>query len=221
MLCDLTIPKFNAHTNAHIKSVLAVCTLFICLVGYTFNAAAAKEPLPSPQETVPLLLNSGEVQTAEAEISILLWFENGDIPYETLIKRPMPDWTWTYNELQVGNKYAAVTLSGHRTINKNEEINLYNWYIAMAPELAKTGGIVYIDERVAQTMDISAYLSKTNAHPAQWVSTDNLLSIAAHQNHFLTSVLAGQDKINIQLLSRGKNNTGQTVLAIPALLQEF
>lgn len=219
MFFGLTIPKSSAHRI--LNTVLTVCALLICFTGYTSNAAATKEPMESPQETVPLLLNSGEVQATEAEVSILMWFENGHIPYKTLTKRPMPGWTWTYNEYQTGNKKTVVTLSGHRLINKNEEVNLYNWYTAIAPKLAKTSGMIYIDERVAQAIDISAYLSKTNAQPAQWVSTGDMLSIAAHQDRFLTSVLAGQDRINIQLLSRGKNNAGQTVLAIPALLKEF
>jgi len=106
-------------------------------------------------------------------------------------------------------------------INKNEESSLYKWYTTMAQELAKTGGIIYIDERVDQAMDISAYLSKMNALPTQWALIGNLLSIAAYQNDISTNVIAGQDKMNIQLLSRGKNNEGRTVLAIPALLKEF
>ncbi|MFZ3130672.1 MAG: hypothetical protein WA125_06100 [Desulfosporosinus sp.] len=220
MHVGLTMPKSNSYKI--IMPVLMVCTLFIGLGVYALSVVAqTQEPIELQQTTVPLLLNSGEVQTRKAEVSILLWFENGDIPPETWIKRPTPDWIWTYNELQTGSEKAAATLSGQRLIDKNEESNLYKWYTTMVPELAKTGGLIYLDERVDQVMDISAYLSKTNALPAQWALIGNMLSIAAYQNYFLTSVLAGQDRINIQLLSRGKNTEGRTVLAIPALLKEF
>lgn len=181
----------------------------------------AKDSNANPQSAVPLLLNAGEIKAMEAEVSILLWFENGDIPYETMTNIPLSDWTWKYNELQIGNKKVVATLSGQRVINKNEEREIYEWYTTMEQELAKTGGLIDIDERINQIMDIAAYLSKTNAQPAQWTLMGNMLSIAAYQENIPTSVLAGQDKINLQLLSRGKNNAGQTVLAIPALLKEF
>jgi hypothetical protein len=220
MYVGLTLPKSNFYKITML--VLMVCTLFIGLGVYALSVVAqTKAPIELQQTTVPLLLNSGEVQTKEAEVSIILWFKNGDIPHETWTKRPTSDWIWTYNELQTGSGKAAVTLSGHRLIDKNEENNMYKWYTTMAPELAKTGGLIYLDERVDQAMDISAYLSKTNALPAQWSLIGNMLSIAAYQNYFTTSVFAGQDKINIQLLSRGKNTEGRTVLAIPALLKEF
>lgn len=220
MLVGLTMPELSPYRN--IKKTIIACILIIGLVSYSYRVEMPSiDPAIFSQTTVPLLLNSGEVQTKEAEISIVLWFENGDIPHGTWTKRPTPDWLWTYNELQTGSEKLAVTLSGHRLIDKNEESNLYKWYTTMAQELAKTGGLIYIDERVAEGMDISAYLSKTNAIPSQWALIGNMVSIAAYQNHLLTSVLAGEDRINIQLLSRGKNNEARTVLAIPALLKEF
>lgn len=213
------VPKLSLYKDI-------VMTIFACLLILALLANSSWLEIPSPESklssrnTVPLLLNSGAVQVKEAEVSIILWFENGEIPLGTWTKLPVPDWKWTRNELQTGEK-SPVTLSGHRRFDKNEEIELYQWYSTMQTELAKTGGLIYIDERVDQAMDVSAYLSKTNALPTQWVLIDNLLSIAAYQDEFLTSVLAGQDRINIQLLSRGKNTEGRSVLAIPALLKEF
>lgn len=220
MLADLTVPKLSPSKT--IINTIIACFLIFCLALYSYKLAIPDiDSAISDQATVPLLLNSGEVQTKEAEVSIILWFENEDIPHVAWAKPPMPDWIWAYNELQTGNGKVAVTLSGHRLIDKSEESNLYKWYSTMSQELAKTGGLIYIDERVDESMDISAYLSKTNALPAQWALLGNMLSIAAYQKNFLSSVLAGQDRINIQLLSRGNNTEGRTVLAIPVLLKEF
>jgi hypothetical protein len=204
-----------------IKTIIA-CSLSIGILSCLFGLIVFfKDPVIVTQAAVPLLLNSGEVQTKEAEVSIILWFGKGEIPDGTWTTRPTLDWEWSYNELKTGSETVAATLSGHQLIDKNEERDLYKWYTIMEQELAKTGGLIYIDERVDQAMDISSYLSKTNALPAQWASTDNMVSIAAYQTNFSTSVLAGQDRINIQLLSRGKNTEGRSVLAIPALLKEF
>lgn len=232
MLDGLTVSKLSPYRSIG-KSIIALI-LIIGMVSYFYREGipfgipsenpegfSSANPAGFSQTTIPLLLNSGEVQTREAEVSIVLWFENGDIPDRTWTNLPTMDWKWTYNELQTGPENIAITLSGHQLINKNEEIDLFKWYTNMQQEFARTGGLIYIDERVDQAMDISAYLSKTNALPAQWALIGNMVSIAAYQNNFMTSVLAGQDRINIQLLSRGKNNERRTVLAIPALLQEF
>ena len=220
MLAGLVVPKVTPTMN-RIRTLIA-CVLIIGMFSCTYRAEipVIEAAVLSPT-TIPLLLNSGEVQSKEADVNITLWFENGDVPHGTWTTLPTPDWIWTYTELHTGNGQIAATLSGHRSINKTEENSLYQWYTTMAQELAKTGGLIYLDERVNQAMDISSYLSKTNAQPAQWVLIGNLLSIAAYQNDISTNVLAGQDKINIQLLSRGKSNEGRTVLAIPALLKEF
>ena len=220
MLNRLTVFKLR-YNRTLIKTIIA-CLLVFTLVAYFYRVDNPSQEIGIvSQSSVPLLLNSGEVQAKEAEVSIILWFENGDIPQGTLIKLPIPDWKWTYNKLQSGHEKDPVTISGQQRIDKNEECDLYKWYTTMQTELAKTGGLIYIDERVDQAMDISAYLSKTNALPTQWALIGNLVSIAAYQDDLLASVLAGQDRINIQLLSRGKNTEGRTVLAIPALLKEF
>jgi len=220
MLVTMTAPRVSFPKNI-IKTII-VCFLIISSISYYYNFKMPfNHPAIDTQTTVPLLLNSGEVQAKEADISIILWFENGDVPEDTWTKRPTPDWVWTCKKFQTESNKVAVTLSGHQLIDKKEESNLYKWYTTREKELAKTGGLIYIDERVDQAMDISAYLSKTNALPKEWTLIDNMVSIAAYQKYLLTSVLAGQDRINIQLLSRGKNTEGRTVLAIPALLKEF
>ena len=200
--------------------IVIICTLLFVIWGT--NLRAVIQPNVSVAQTkVPLLINSGLVQAKEAKVTVVLWFENGEIPTDIGLIKPLPDWTWTYKESQTSSGKVAITLSGQRNMDKNEESNLYTWYTIMAQQLVQAGGRIYLDERVPQAIDISAYLSKTNALPAQWDLSDNLVSIAAYQKDISTNVMAGNDRINIQLLSRGKNNEGQTVLAIPALLEEF
>lgn len=181
----------------------------------------SKNAFRSASQEIPLLLNSGIVKSNEAEVSVILWFEHGNIPADVIKNRPLPDWTWDIKQLETENGQEAVTISGHSNLNINKERNLYTWYTNIAQELTKIGGRAYLDERVSQQLDISAFLSKINAQPAQWDLSGNMLSIAAYQNSLNTYVMAGKDRINIQLLSRGRNADGHTVLAIPALLEEF
>lgn len=226
MVVSSALPKPNLYNNiVQIKILLLIMsmiyTLLVTMGTYDPKPVQTKESVPHSQTAVPLLLNSEAVWAKEAEVSVVLWFENGEIPLGIWTTGPMPDWTWTYKESQTTSGKVAVTLSGHHRMNKNEESNLYTWYTIMVRQLAQTGGQIYIDERVPQATDVSAYLSKTNALPAQWALSGSLVSIAAYQKNLPTNVMAGNDRINIQLLSRGKHNEGQTVLAIPVLLKEF
>ena len=206
------------------KVIILLIAWILCigLEAFTLHqGTASRNMVKLPQTEVPLLLNSGVVQTNKAEVSVILWFENGDVPLGISTKGPKSDWVWNHKRLETETGKVAVTLSGHCLIDKNEESNLYTWYNIMAQQLTKTGGQIYLDERVPQAIDISAYLSQTNALPSQWSLLGNTLSIAAYQKSLETSVMAGKDRVNIQLLSRGQNTEGQTVLAIPVLLEEF
>lgn len=202
--------------------LLVICVLCLgCQTSNILGRGHYGETVETITKKIPLLLNSGIVESNEAEASIILWFEEGDIPMEIVKKRPMADWVWTTKTLRTENGKVAKTMFGRHFVNKNEENILFTWYTTMAQELVKAGGKIYFDERVPQTIDVSAYLSKINAFPSQSFYLGNMVSIAAYDYDLNNGVRAGKDRINIQLLSRGKNTEGQSVLAMPALLEEF
>lgn len=215
----------KTNLNRYIRIIIiSLAWILISSFGvYTLRAVAqSKESVQMiPLSGVPLLLNSGIVQANDAEISVILWFENREIPLSIWAKRPTPDWIWTYKELPMENGKVSATLTGQSLLNKNEESNLLAWYTTMVPLIEKAGGKIYLDERIPQAIDISAYLSQIDAFPTQLVLIDNMVSIDAYQDNLEMSVMAGQDRINIQLLSRGTGTEGQSVLAIPVLLKQF
>ncbi|HBV86727.1 MAG TPA: hypothetical protein DEF42_08785 [Desulfosporosinus sp.] len=215
----------NAFRTRHIRAIIIsiIWGLMIGLGIYTNAMSSMKEneTIYLSKQEVPLLLNSGLAESEKADVSIILWFENSEIPFNILTSKPTLDWVWSYKELQIPNEKGSFTLTGQHLIDKNEEQILFAWYTTMAPQIESAGGRIYLDERVPQTIDISAYLSQINAIPTQYILSDNIMSTAAYQDTIETSVMAGQDKINIQLLSRGRNIEGQSVLAIPVLLKQF
>jgi|GEM_PF-658988 len=214
----------NTDRNRYIK-IIIVSLVWTLMISFGIHALRAitqsKETVLNAKAQVPLLLNSGIVQAKDAKVTVILWFEDRDIPLKIRISRPTSDWIWTYKELEIENEKVSATLTGQQSLNKVEENNLLAWYNSMVPKIEKVGGKIYLDERTPQAMDIAAYLSRTNADPSQWVLIDNMISTAAYQKNIGTNVIAGQDQVNIQLLSRGKGNEGQSVLAIPVLVKEF
>ena len=218
--------RLKTYFNRYIR-IMIILLAWILIISSGVPAvravAQSKEAvqIPKLEVEVPLLLNSSLVQAKNAEVTVTLWFENGHIPLVIWRKKPTPDWIWTSKELQMENGKEIVTMTGQQSLNKNEERKLFAWYTTMVPQIEKLGGRIYLDERIPQAIDVSAYLSQRNALPTQCVFLDNMVSIAAYHNNLKTSVMAGQDLINIQLLSRGKNTNGQSVLAIPVLLKQF
>lgn len=218
---DCPIERFHLSKKKYLLIIIA-CVILIWVKPLSIEGALqSSESTHESYNIEPLLLNAGLLQAQKAELSIILWVENGTIPIEVWTQLPMPDWAWSLNEQRTKNGNTAATLTGHRVIDKDEERILYTWYTKIAPAFAEDGVRIYIDERVSEAIDVSAYLSQSNTLPAQWFLLDNMISIAGYQRDFGESVMAGQDRINIQLLSRGKSTDGQTVLAIPALLKEF
>lgn len=220
MLTGLALPRFNLHK--YTIRYLMMYTLCIWLSYYLITIGIQTlESVKLNHTEVPLILNSNVVKTEKAEVIVTLWMENCEIPDNILNNKPLPGWKWTLKKLSNASGLEAITISGHKVIDKNEERNLYTWYTDMAQKLSQRGCQIYLDERVPQAIDVCSYLSEKKARPAQWSLSNDLISVAAYVKDVPTSVMAGQDQINMQLLSRGKSAEGQTVLAIPALLEEF
>lgn len=210
-------------TNSPICNMkrLAVWAIFIVLV--SVGACALKQKTDFNKDVnseIPLLLSSGSTTADYADIGLTLWFKSPIIPDLIWMEKPTSDWTWVRKELKT-TQNTAITLSGAGKLNKSQEEDLFKWYTTMAPIIEKAGGRIYFDERVPQVIDVAGLLSKGNTEPAQWMLSGNLISVAAYQSNLKTSVLAGSDRINVQLASRGDSKEGQTVLAIPVLLNEF
>lgn len=220
MLSGFVLPRFNVQKN--ILRDLIVYTLTICLIFNVFMLGLHTLESPKVKNiAVPLLLNSDSVNIKNAEVSVILWAENSDTAENFLKQKPLPGWQWTCKELTTAGGLQAISISGHKVVDKKEERNLYTWYTNMAQKLDKKDCQIYLDERVPQAIDVCSYLSEENASPRQWSLSSNLISVAAYMGDVPISVMAGQDRLNIQVLSRGNNSEGQTVLAIPALLEEF
>lgn len=219
MFRDYRIKKTNlTYVNGIILASIVLILMFSIGVGLLKEIHTKARAV---KNEVPLLLNSGISDMKDAEMSIIVWFDKRDIPLTIWLSEPTLDWKWYYKELQMKNGKVAATLTGQTIIDKSQEAGFFAWYNKMLPKIENAGGRVYLDERTSQAIDTSAYLSQTNADPAQCVLIDNMISTAAYQTDINTSVIAGHDQLNIQLLSRGKGSEGQSVLAIPVLIKEF
>jgi len=167
----------------------------------------------------PLLLNSGLVEAQEAEIRVVLWFAEGK-PQKAFIK-DLPQDNWLWQESGSPNSLTSgYSLAGYTLVSPEEEAGLFAWYLELAQVVKAAGGIVYLDERIDENIDIIAFALKQNIQPQQYSLTEGVVSVAGWDESLGPEVLAGKDRVNIQLISKVEGK-GKTALAFPVLLEEF
>lgn len=165
---------------------------------------------------ISLLLNSGLVQTQKAELKVILWFEQEKPSLETL-NLPQEGWRWE----EKTSSAQACTITGSTIIDKKAESEIFAWYLDLAQKAQKLGGRAYWDERVSESMDLIRHAKMNDIQPYQSTFSRNTISITGRQEEIPTSIQAGEDLVNIQLLGRSNGKEGKTALAIPVLLLEF
>lgn len=201
------------------KIILAF-VLGLAGVAYWYQTAAGQTVIHTP-----LLLESGLVQTDEGEISIVVWLpdDNKVGELQGLLAESAID--WGYKKEQTSSGATAVTIAGETKVGLKEEQEMKRVYAALEDKAGAIGGRVYLEERVGEVIDGTAYMAKNGVEPLQWIKTGETWSWAGYARGGAPGVLAGKDRLNIQLLTRSGREEGQTegqtLLAFPVLLQEF
>lgn len=193
--------------------VLFLCVLLIYGVFMPLNTLFRAQ-------SGPLLLSSGLTEAKEAELRVVIWLESGMPPENLRGSLPQEGWDWqeTYRNTPGSSAY---TLSGYKIIRPEEEKSIFPWFQRLSSQVQELGGIVYLDERVAEGMDIANYSIQQGVIPLQWSLAGSTVSVTGLKSELYPSVRAGADSVNIQVISQAYDGKGKTALAIPVLLEEF
>jgi hypothetical protein len=168
----------------------------------------------------PLLLEYCN-STKEAEVKVIMWFDDQDLHELFREEMPSDNWHWEKASCYTAEGKKINSLVGRTRVDKIKELELKKWYFELVGKIKDAGGKVYLDERICADIDIAAFLCKAGAEPQQWMLDDSTLSVAALKSDLGNNIYAGKDKINMQLLTRISNGSQQSVLALPALIDEF
>ena len=212
--------QLNFFTSGRLGFKIIRILIILSLAVVLIQEAGAGVEMGQADFQEPLLLESGLATVNEAEVTIVIWLESPELDNGILTALPQAGWQWESMTYESGWQH-AISISGTKITTSEEESTIRDWYLTLAHQVAEVGGIVYFDERVAESLDIAAYLASRQAVPQQWTYLASTRSIAGYQAGLNNPVIAGLDQVNIQLLTRGTGDQGQTVLAIPVLLQEF
>jgi len=172
------------------------------------------------QSEVPLLLGSGLTSAGQAEMRLIVLAQEDTFVPE--IRDRIPDgWNWQERVVKGNGEQHRLFLGKVAVDSPQIERAVFQIYRKLATALRPYGAKVFLHEFIEESIDPAAYLSRIGAHPSQWVNSYDTLSIAAFEKEIPGAVLAGSDRINIQVLSRESRASARTVLAIPVLLGGF
>lgn len=205
--------------NTPLRAQLLIVLLGVAVFTHALLGNQSSLATADSQDKNPLLLSSGLLEAQEAELRIILWFEKGKPQENFLNKLPQEDWVWQESH-SVSAMNTGYSLAGYTRISQKSEQAIFVWYQGLARDVGQAGGIAYLDERVPEGMDIAHYALKQDILPRQFSLAEGVSSVAGWQESFLPKVVAGNDKVNIQVISQGYGQ-GRTALAIPVLLEEF
>lgn len=194
-------------------SILILIFLLLNLVKY--KCCPAITPASNP-----LLLEYCSYAN-EANVKVIIWFDNRDSAELFREELPSDNWHWekAFHYTVEGKKITG--LVGRTKVDRIKELELKKWYFGLVSRIKDAGGKVYLDERINANIDIVAFLCKAGAEPEQWMIDGNTLSVAAMKSGLENNIYAGKDKVNMQLLTRISDGYQQSVLALPALIDEF
>ncbi|CAA7599724.1 Hypothetical protein DEACI_0351 [Acididesulfobacillus acetoxydans] len=167
---------------------------------------------------VGLLLDSGLSKSTQAKVHIIFWLPRS--PGRQWLEALPACWQWT-ETTSAPETQGPATVAGAATVTVAEERGILNLYQGLSAAAARIGGQAYLDERIAQPLDIFRYFSLLGVQPSQWAYSGTTFSLAGYCEGGVKPVRAGPDRINLQLLTRSHGGEGETVLAMPALLEEF
>ncbi|SHN68488.1 hypothetical protein [Desulfitobacterium chlororespirans] len=205
--------------NTPLSAQLLIVLLGVVVFTHAFLGNQSSLATADSQDKHPLLLSTGLLEAQEAELRIILWFEKGKPQENFLNQLPQEDWVW--QESHPANSMSrGYSLAGYTRISQESEQAIFSWYQGLVQDVGQAGGIAYLDERVPEGMDIAQYALQQNILPRQFSLSESVSSVAGWQESFLPKVVAGNDKVNIQVISQGYGQ-GRTALAIPVLLEEF
>lgn len=210
----------NLETRHYYPYILKpINVLFMCLLIFCGALLGIYRTLE--KESMPLLLNSGLTDVREAEIKITLWFEAGKPTSDLGLSLPQEGWEWKESNRKGLDSKGAYSISGYKIIHPQEEEQLYSWFQDLSDRVQAYGGIAYMDERIAEGIDVAKYSVQKGLIPLQWTLSENLISVTGLKKDAFRTVQAGSDSVNFQLLSQSNGTTGRAALAIPVLLEEF
>lgn len=199
--------------------------LLISLFGIILLTPArllAKGAVQDHQE-LPLLLSSGLVSSTEGSLEYIVWTEEPGT--QTYIEKTLEasGLAWNKKVLSDFSGKKVYQYTTEMAIKKEEEKQAVIFYNHLNT-MANNGKIkVLLEERIDSRLEAEKYFTENQIAIKQKAAAEDLISISGYDPRIPCAVQAGKDRLNIQIITEKETKTrkGKTILAIPALMEEF
>ncbi len=174
-------------------------------------------------QSFPLLLESGLAEVLNAHIDYIIWSEDPADLSRIESALHGTELKWHKEILSDYSGRRAFKYKASSVIEKTEERDALRFYYDLQKSLEDKQTKVIFEERIHSLLNPSEYFDQSNITAIQEVHCENMISISGVHQLLPQSNMLTKKVANIQVVAKTmhKNNQGQTVLAIPALLEEF
>lgn len=170
-----------------------------------------------------LLLESALSDAKTGTLKYIVWTEEDRFlpQIESELLATGLNWQKEIQSNSYGQK--AYKLSTTFIILKEEERKAMVDYLKLSELLKKYQAQVFLEEDIEALINVENYLELNNSRLLQEIKIDGLISVAGYRPDLPGTVQAGKDLVNIQILTKENSGTltAKTVLALPALMEEF
>jgi hypothetical protein len=197
--------------------LVILLSLIIFLTGFRYYKQDSRA------QELPLLLNSGLFDCQQATIKYILWTEeNRELPpIEEILESSGLAWDkQVLSDFSGRNAYKYIN---ETIIRKEDESQAFAFYHKLCERTSGHKVKVYFEEKIDAALDPNSYMEKNKAKIVEIIRLPGTISLSALHNGLPWTVIAGEENINLQLVTKSEAgpNCGKTVLAFPALLEEF
>ena len=168
-----------------------------------------------------LLLNSGLTRCETSKVKYILWTDDSrelSSVYE-ILRDSGHVWQEDIFSDFTGKKIYKFTLESR--VNKDGEKLIPNQLNLIEKEIKGKRILLYFQQQLDETIDVIEYSSSSKLKNVRKIETESLVSITGYSNSVSKTVQSANLNINIQIITNKQGDRAKTLLAIPALLNDF
>lgn len=173
-------------------------------------------------DNLVLLLNSGLAHCETSVIKYILW-TNDCSELETLnniVESSNYDW-----QKEVVSDFSGQIIykfTAEQRMDKEREKLIPKQLNDLEKQIRQRKVLLFFQQEIKEVIDIKKYMTSNKAEDMMnIIETETLRSMTGYSKNIGKAMQSGRADINIQILTNKHRDRGKTVVAIPALLEDF
>lgn len=214
----------NSRTISHHRmiagTIFIVLFLFLQLI-FPVDITGIR-PNKTQENTIALLLDSGLTHCQSSRLKYIIWSE--ELQNQTEIEKILisSGLSWHKEILSDFSGNKALKYSAACSATRETEEDYLDRYHTLYYQLDDSKTKVYLEERIDEAIDIRDYYRTNGITVIQNNTMASITSLTGELWSLPQSIRAGDSRICIQGITKtNTDDQGKTIIALPALFEEF